>query len=122
MASRKNEVLRSAAIEAAEYAAVDDRVVVADLAVGPIHRSRDIRHPEVLVAKARRPGSGELKLTAIDVDRIRDHAKCHGVAAAEQAGARQVEAAGVSGRALAVVEVAAEVITGTRPGRLDVDA
>src|SRR5262249_46149268 len=115
-------VLRSTAAATTEQSAVDDRVAIPDLSVGPVHRGREIGQPEVLVAAARRPRGGQIELTAIEVDRIREHAKRHGVAGTEQAGAGQVVAARVSARALAVVEEAAEVIARTGPGRLDVDA
>src|SRR5262245_25117082 len=109
----------------AERSAVDDRVVVADLAVGAEHRGRDIGQPEVLVAEARRPGCGQLQLrqrTSIGVDRIRDETERDRVATTEQARAVQLTATGIGRRADAVVEEAAEVIAGTGPGRLDVDA
>src|SRR6185369_17635737 len=76
----------------------------------------------VLVARARRPGGRQLELTAVDEDAVGDHAERNRVAAAEQAGAVQVAAAGVSGCADAVVEVAPEVIAGASPRCLDVDA
>src|SRR5262249_24126976 len=78
--------------------------------------------PEVLIAEARRPGCGQLQLTAIEVDRIGNEAERDRVVGAEQAWTVQVGAAGVSGRALAVVEEAAEMIARTGPWRLDVDA
>ena len=120
--SAKDDVLVRRTAAAAEQAVVDDRVVVAGLGVGPEHRGREVGQPEVLVAKARRPGGGQLKLTAIDEDRIGDHAERDLIAAAEQTRTGQVVAARVSGRTDAVVEVAAEVIAGAKPGRLDVDA
>src|SRR6185436_15409508 len=52
---------------------------------------------------------------------IRDHAERHRVAAAEQAGTRQVAAARICGRADAIAEEAAEVIARSGPRRLDVD-
>src|SRR5207247_7119612 len=85
--------------EVAERAAGDDRVAVAHLGVGAVHRGRDIGHPEVLVAEARRPGGGQLQLTAIEVDRIRDEAERDRVAAAEQARTGEVAAAGIGHRA-----------------------
>src|SRR4029077_5119931 len=106
----------------AEQATVDYIVVVPDLRVGPVHRGRDIGQPEVLVTRARRPGSGQLELTAVDEDAIRDHAERDRVATTEQARAAQVAAAGVSGRADAVAVEAAEVIAWAKRGRLDVDA
>src|SRR5262249_14507423 len=106
----------------AEQGAVDDRVVVADLGVGPPQRGREVGQPEVLVARARRPGCGQLELTAVDEDRIRDHAERNPIATVEQARAGQVAAAGVCGRALAIVEEATEVVAWAGPGCLDVDA
>src|SRR5438093_188040 len=78
-----NDGLDDTDAAAAERSAVDDRVVVADLAVGAEHRAREIGQPEVLVAKARRPGRGQLQLTAVDVDRIRNEAECDHVAGAK---------------------------------------
>src|SRR5262245_33418415 len=115
-----DDVLRSATAATTEQATVDDRIVVADLRVGPVPSRREVGQPEVLIAPARRPGGGQLKLATVDEDRIRDHAQRHLVAGAEQAGAAQVVAASVGARALAVVEVAAEVIAGAEPRRPDV--
>src|SRR6267142_6444328 len=106
----------------AEQATADHVVVVPDLRVGPVHRSREVGQPEVLPARARRPSRRQLELAAIDEDAIGDHAQRNRVATAEQAGAAQVAAACIGSRADAVVEVATEVIAGAGPGRLDVDA
>src|SRR5262245_49305696 len=99
----------------AERSAVDDRIAIPDLSVGSVHCSREVGQPVVLVARARRPGGGQIELTAVDVDRVREEAERNRVAATEQAGAGEVAAARVSGRALAVVEEAAEVIAGATP-------
>src|SRR5262245_11937774 len=121
--SRRNlDALGGTAIARTEQAAGDDRVAIPDLSVGPVPCGRHVRQPEVLPARARRPGSRQLKLTPIDVDPIRDHAERNLVVAAEQAGAAQVAAAGLGGRADTVVEVTAEGIAGAKPGRFDVDA
>src|SRR5262249_43102955 len=45
---RNEDVLRPAAVAAAEYAAVDHGVVVIDLAVGPVRGGREVGQPEVL--------------------------------------------------------------------------
>src|SRR5262249_29784633 len=74
----------------AEWPAGDDHIAIPDLSVGPVHRSRDVEQPEVLVAAARRPGGGQIELTAIEIDPIRDEAERDRVAAAEQAGAGEV--------------------------------
>src|SRR4029077_1852642 len=116
-----DDVLIDATTAVAEQAAVDDAVTIANLRVGPVHRGRDVGQPEVFIAGARRPDGGQVELTAVDEDAVADHAQRHVVAAAEQAGAAQVAATRIGGRALAVIEVATEVVAGTSPGRLDVD-
>src|SRR5262249_11272133 len=42
-----DDVLVDGTTAAAEQVAVDDRVVVADLSVGPVHRGREVGQPEV---------------------------------------------------------------------------
>src|SRR5262249_20671139 len=49
------DLLAGGAAAAAEYSAGDNRVVVTGLAVGAVHRGREVGQPEVLVACARRP-------------------------------------------------------------------
>src|SRR5215813_8052182 len=75
----------------------------------------------MLVARARRPGGGQLELTAVDEDSVREHAQRNQVVSPEQTWAGEIGAAGIRSRADTVVEEAAEVIAGTSPGRLDVD-
>ena len=75
-----------------------------------------------LVTSACRPSCGQLQLTAVDVDCIRDEAERERVVGAENASAGVGVTGGVGGHADAVVEVAAEVIAGTEPRRLDIDA
>src|SRR5262249_49946784 len=120
--TREDDVLSRCASAVAEIAAVDDRVVIPNLRVVPVHRGREVAQPEVLVARARRPGRGQLELAAVDEDAIGIHAQRNHVAAAEQARAGQVAAARVSGGADAIVEVATEVVARASPGCLDVDA
>src|SRR5262249_591336 len=117
-----DDVLVYGTIAAAEQAAVDDRVIVSDLRIGSVDRGRDVGQPEVLIATARRPGGGQLELAAIDEDAVGDHAQRNRVSAGQQAGTAQIAAARIGRRADTVVEVAAEVVAGTSPGRLDVDA
>src|SRR5262249_44351163 len=104
----------------AESSAVDDRVIVAGLAIPGVYLGRTVGHPEVLVARARRPGCGQLQLTTIDVDRIGDEAERDLVATAEDVRTGGLAAARICGSADAIVEVAAEVIAGPGPGRLDI--
>src|SRR5262245_17545177 len=63
------------AIRATEYSGVDHGVVVADLRPGSIDRGRQVGQPEVLPARAHRPGRRQLLLGAGDVHRIRDEAE-----------------------------------------------
>src|SRR5262245_4015407 len=71
----QNDVLSHSTAAGAEQVAVDDAVAIPDLRVGSVHRGRDVRHPEVLPAGARRPGRGQLELTAVDEDAVGDHAQ-----------------------------------------------
>src|SRR5262249_29628663 len=116
-----NDVLVDATTAVAEQVAVDDRVVIPDLRVGPVQRGRHVGQPEVLVTGARRPSRRQFELAAVDEDAVGDHAQRNIVAGAEQAGARQVAAARIGSRANAIVEEATEVVARTSPGRLDVD-
>src|SRR5262249_48129457 len=113
-APRQDNVLLNSANAITEQAAVDDRVVVADLSVGPPQRGREVGQPEVLVPGARRPGGGQLELTTIDEDAICDHTERDLIVRTEQTGAGQVGATGIRGRADAVVEEAADMIARTK--------
>src|SRR5262249_21839214 len=87
----------------------------------PPQRAREVGQPEVLVTRAHRPGGGQLELTAVEEDAIGDHAQRDLIIGTEQTGAGKVGAAGVRGRADAVVEEAADVIAWTKRRSLDVD-
>src|SRR5262245_33486458 len=117
----QNDVLSRGTTPSAEQVAVDHRVVVADLSIVAVHTGRDVGQPEVFIAGTRRPGSRQLKLTAVDEDAIGEHAQRDLVVSAEQARAAHAGAGRISGRADAIAEVATEVVARTGPGRLDVD-
>src|SRR5262245_12828044 len=92
--ARQDDVLGYSTTAAAEQAVVDDVVVIADLGVGPPQRGREIGQPEVLVARARRPGRGQLELTTVDEDSVREHAQRNLVVGPEQTWACEIRAAG----------------------------
>src|SRR5262249_9523902 len=120
--AREDEGLRWCTTARPEQKAVDVGIVVSDLRGSPVHRGREVGGPEMLISTAHSPGGGQRKLAAIDEHSIADDANRDRVAGPEQARTVQVAAPSISRCALAVVEVAAEVVTWARPGRLDVDA
>src|SRR5687767_9455226 len=73
-----------------EPAVVDHGAVVADLGVSTIDRAREVAGPEVFEPGTRRPGRGLFDGRAVDVRRVGDGAQRNLVAAAIEAGARQV--------------------------------
>src|SRR5207247_10720154 len=104
-------VERASVVAAAEPAALDDGVVVLELAPAGVHDDVKLRRDPVLESQTKSPAGGQLDARAVDINAIGGDTESDVVAGAEQARAVQVGAAGIFGGALAIVEIATEAVT-----------